>query len=49
MVPSGLMLLAGAHALRGDAAAMEAVLADAEPLVREEPTQLIARHAHCRA
>jgi DNA-binding CsgD family transcriptional regulator len=49
LVPSALVLLAGAHALRGDAAAMEAMLAEAAPLVADEPTQLIARHAHCLA
>jgi tetratricopeptide (TPR) repeat protein len=37
MVPSALVMVAGAYALRGDAAAMGAVLAEAAPLIKDEP------------
>ena len=48
LLPAALVLIASAAALRGDRAGMESWLAEAEPLVRGQPTEEIAVHAHCR-
>jgi DNA-binding NarL/FixJ family response regulator len=49
LMPATLVGLAAQHALRGDREAMDAVLAEAEPLIRGDTTELIAQHAQCRA
>jgi DNA-binding NarL/FixJ family response regulator len=49
LIPAILIMLASGYALRGDRASMEGVLAEAEPLIGGEPTELIAAHAHARA
>jgi DNA-binding NarL/FixJ family response regulator len=49
LVPAILIMKAAALALRGDTAGMEVVLAEAEPLVGDEPTEVIATAAQARA
>jgi len=49
LLPSALILLACAHAVRGDASSMERALAEAEPLIDGDPTQTVAMHAQARA
>jgi DNA-binding NarL/FixJ family response regulator len=47
--PAAMIMVAAVHAQRGDRAAMETVLAEAEPLICEEPNEVIALRTHCRA
>jgi DNA-binding CsgD family transcriptional regulator len=49
LLPSALILLACAHAVRGNAGAMEQALAEAAPLIEGDPTQTVAMHAQARA
>jgi DNA-binding CsgD family transcriptional regulator len=49
LVPAILIMKAAALALRGDTAGMEAVLAEAEPIIDDEPTEVIAAGAQARA
>ncbi len=49
LVPATLIMKAAALALRGDTAAMMAVLAEAEPITDDEPTEVIAAAAQARA
>jgi DNA-binding CsgD family transcriptional regulator len=49
LLPSALILLACAYAVRGDAGSMERALAEAEPLIEGDPTQTVAMHAQARA
>ncbi|MGI5128273.1 ATP-binding protein [Pseudonocardia sp. CA-107938] len=48
LLPSALILLACGHAIRGEADAMEAALAEAVPLIADDPTQRAAVHAQAR-
>jgi DNA-binding NarL/FixJ family response regulator len=49
MLPWGQILLAGAHALRGDADAMEPLLAEAAPQVVDDPSGIVSIHGADRA
>jgi DNA-binding NarL/FixJ family response regulator len=49
LVPAILIMKAAALALRGDTARMEAMLAEAEPIVDDEATEVIATAAQARA
>nr|WP_219415845.1 LuxR family transcriptional regulator [Pseudonocardia nigra] len=49
LLPAALILLGCAHAYRGDHAAMEAAVSEAEPLLGDDVTQRVALHAHTRA
>ncbi|HTF52698.1 MAG TPA: BREX system ATP-binding domain-containing protein [Pseudonocardia sp.] len=49
LVPAALIHQACAHAMRGDSAAVDALLAEAAPQITEEATQRISMHAHVRA
>ena len=49
LVPAALIHQACAHAMRGDNAAVDALLAEAGPQITGEATQRISMHAHVRA
>jgi DNA-binding CsgD family transcriptional regulator len=49
LVPAAMIMLAGAHAQRADLNAMTAMLAQVEPLIGDEPNEVIAIGTQCRA